>query len=115
MPRKSIVSTLLEHYSDEKVAFSIGQSICHLIVYNFRENPSTRFYDALEGLSKRFKITRVQKGVLSVESVNVAHLVLSLIARYKGRYSIYFASEMSIPKIYGAFGSIDWSGTGLRT
>jgi hypothetical protein len=115
MPRKSIVSTLLEHYSDKKIAFSIGQRISHIIVYNFPKNPSPRFYDALEGLGKEFKIKRLQKGVLSVESINAAYLVLCLLARYKGRYSIYFASEMDLREIYAAFGSINWSGTGLRT
>jgi hypothetical protein len=115
MPRKSIVSTLLEHYSDKKVAFSIGQSICHLIVYSFPENPSTRFYQALEGLSKEFKIKRIQKGVLAVDSVNVAYLVICLIARYKGRYSIYFASEMDLIEILSAFEPIDWTGTGYST
>jgi hypothetical protein len=115
VPRKSVVSTLLEHYSEKKVAFSIGQNICHLILYRFSGNPSTRFYDSLEGLSKEFKIKRIQKGVLSVESVNVAHLVINLIARYKGKYSVYFASELDLGEIYAAFGSIRWSGTGLRT
>jgi hypothetical protein len=115
MPRKSVLSVLLENYSDKKIIPSLGSRIQYLILYKFQGNPSTRFYQTLDGLSKEFKIKRIQKGVLSVESVNVAHLVLSLIARYKGRYSMFFASEMNIREIFSEFKYINWSNTGLRT
>ena len=114
MPRKSIVKTLLRNYRNKKVILSTHPTK-YLILYEFNRNPSPRFYKALEELNTYFKITRVQKGVLRVETVNIASIVVNLIARYKGKYRIYSASEIPLHEFYTHFKLIDWSGTGLRS
>ena len=113
MPRKSIVSTLIESYSEEEVTFSQGPTE-YLIIYKFPKNPSTRFYRALEGLNWYFPFDRIQNGVIKVESLNIAYLILSLIARYKGKCYLYYASEIGLSDVFNTFGFIDWKDTGLR-
>jgi hypothetical protein len=114
MPRKSIVKTLIENYTEKEVNIPSGP-IEYLILYKFHSNPSPRFYNSLEGLEIYFEITRAQKGVLKVKSLNVANLVISLIGRYKGTCQLYSASEVQLRELFANFGFINWSGTGIRT
>ena len=114
MARKSIVKTLIDNYTNKEVTLP-SSPIQYLILYRFDSNPSPRFYEALEGLDVFFEIVRVQNGVLMVETLNIANLVVNLIGRYMGVCRLFTGSEVPLQLLVDNFGKIDWSGTGLRT